>query len=256
MKLKFLGTGTSQGIPVIGSTHPVCLSTDSKDKRLRASVLITDEQEKKILIDCGPDFRQQMLSNGETTVDALLLTHEHNDHIIGLDDLRPIIFRKGEHTPIYALQRVAEEVKNRFPYAFTEERYPGAPGFDLHPIQGLHSFKIGETEILPLPVTHFQLPILGFKFKNLAYITDASYIDENTKEHLKGLDFFIINCLRKNPEHNAHFILPQILELVEELSPKMTYLTHISNRFGFHADIAKELPAHIQPAYDGLEIDF
>lgn len=255
MKLKFLGTGTSQGIPVIGSTHPVCLSKEQKDKRLRASVMITDSEEKKILIDCGPDFRQQMISNEENNVDALLITHEHNDHVIGLDDLRPIIFRNGKDTPIYCSEKVANEIKNRFPYAFAEKKYPGAPSFDLIKIEN-KTFKIGKTEITPIEVLHYKLPVFGFKFKNLAYITDASYISEKEQEKLKNLDILIINCLRKDEPHIAHFILPDILELEKKLKPKIIYLTHISNKFGFHNEIERITPENIHPAYDGLEIEF
>ena len=255
MKLKFLGTGTSQGIPVIGSTHPVCLSTNPKDKRLRSSVMITDDEGKKILIDCGPDFRQQMLTNQESNVDALLITHEHNDHIIGLDDLRPIIFQKRKDISIYCLPRVGKEIKNRFPYAFTEDKYPGAPSFEIKEI-GNEPFIIENTEITPIQVIHYKLPILGYKFKNLAYITDASFISEEEQEKLKNLDVLIINCLRKDEPHVAHYILPEILELVEKLQPKTTYLTHISNRFGFHDEIEAMTPANIHPAHDGLEIEF
>ena len=255
MKLKFLGTGTSQGIPVIGSTHPVCLSTNPKDKRLRSSVMITDDEGKKILIDCGPDFRQQMLTNQESNVDALLITHEHNDHIIGLDDLRPIIFQKRKDISIYCLSRVGKEIQNRFPYAFTEDKYPGAPSFEITEI-GNEPFIIENTEITPIQVIHYKLPILGYKFKNLAYITDASFISEEEQEKLKNLDVLIINCLRKDEPHVAHYILPEILELVEKLQPKTTYLTHISNRFGFHDEIEAMTPANIHPAHDGLEIEF
>ena len=255
MKLKFLGTGTSQGIPVIGSTHPVCLSTNPKDKRLRSSVMITDDEGKKILIDCGPDFRQQMLTNQESNVDALLITHEHNDHIIGLDDLRPIIFQKRKDISIYCLSRVGKEIQNRFPYAFTEDKYPGAPSFEIKEI-GNEPFIIENTEITPIQVIHYKLPILGYKFKNLAYITDASFISEEEQEKLKNLDVLIINCLRKDEPHVAHYILPEILELVEKLQPKTTYLTHISNRFGFHDEIEAMTPINIHPAHDGLEIAF
>ena len=255
MKLKFLGTGTSQGIPVIGSTHPVCLSTNPKDKRLRSSVMITDDEGKKILIDCGPDFRQQMLTNQESNVDALLITHEHNDHIIGLDDLRPIIFQKRKDISIYCLPRVGKEIQNRFKYAFTEDKYPGAPSFEIKEI-GNEPFVIENTEITPIQVIHYKLPILGYKFKNLAYITDASFISEEEQEKLKNLDVLIINCLRKDEPHVAHYILPEILELVEKLQPKTTYLTHISNRFGFHDEIEAMTLANIHPAHDGLEIEF
>ena len=217
--------------------------------------MITDDDGKKILIDCGPDFRQQMLTNKENTVDALLVTHEHNDHIIGLDDLRPIIFQKKQDVSIYCLPRVGNEIKNRFPYAFSETKYPGAPSFQLNFINE-EIFKLGNTEITPIKVLHHQLPILGFKIKNLVYITDASNISEEEKWKLKNLDFLIINCLRKTEPHIAHYILPEILELVEELQPKTTYLTHISNKFGFHQEIENELPEHIRPAYDGLEIEF
>lgn len=255
MKLKFLGTGTSQGIPVIGSTHPVCLSTNQKDKRLRASVMITDDAGKKILIDCGPDFRQQMLINNEPTVDFLLLTHEHNDHVIGLDDLRPIIFQKRKDIPIYSLSRVNLEIKNRFPYAFSENKYPGAPSFELTNIEN-KPFFIGNTYITPIEVLHYNLPVFGYKFKNLAYITDASYISDEEKHKLVDLDYLIINCLRKEEPHISHFILPEIIALVDELKPKKTFLTHISNKFGFHDEEEKALPPNIHLAYDGLEIEF
>ena len=255
MKLKFLGTGTSQGIPVIGSTHPVCLSTNKKDKRLRASVIITDDEHQKILIDCGPDFRQQMLNNHEKTIDALLITHEHNDHVIGLDDLRPIIFQKRQDITIYSMPRVNNEIKKRFPYAFAENKYPGAPSFELINIEN-KPFFIGNTYITPIEVLHYNLPVLGYKFKNLAYITDASYISDEEKHKLVDLDYLIINCLRKEEPHISHFILPEIIALVDELKPKKTFLTHISNKFGFHEEEEKALPSNIHLAYDGLEIEF
>ncbi len=255
MLLKFLGTGTSQGIPVIGSQHPVCLSNNQKDKRLRTSALVTSDAGKKILIDCGPDFRQQMLMNQEEQIDAVLITHEHNDHIIGLDDLRPLIFKNKVSMPIYCNSRVAEEIKDRFPYAFKDKKYPGAPSFDLFEIEDRFTL-FDEVNVQPIDIIHSDINILGFKFKNLAYITDASKIDEKEKKKLKNLDFFIINCLRKTEPHHSHFILPQILELVDELQPKKTYLIHISHHLGFHDEVENELPDHIHLAYDGLEIEF
>ncbi len=255
MLLKFLGTGTSQGIPVIGSQHPVCLSNNKKDKRLRTSALVTSDAGKKILIDCGPDFRQQMLMNQEEQIDAVLITHEHNDHIIGLDDLRPLIFKNKVSMPIYCNSRVAEEIKDRFPYAFKDKKYPGAPSFDLFEIEDRFTL-FDEVNVQPIDIIHSDINILGFKFKNLAYITDASKIDEKEKKKLKNLDFFIINCLRKTEPHHSHFILPQILELVDELQPKKTYLIHISHHLGFHDEVENELPDHIHLAYDGLEIEF
>lgn len=254
MKLKFLGTGTSQGIPVIGSKHPVCLSKDYRDKRLRTSAMITTDEGKKILIDCGPDFRQQMLANEEASVDAVLLTHEHNDHVIGLDDLRPIIFNNQTDMPIYCMDRVAYEIRHRFPYAFAEERYPGAPSFALHVING--PIKLLNLDITPIEVQHFIIPIFGYRIKNLAYITDAKEINSKEKDKLKNLEVLVINCLRKEEPHPSHYILPDILALVEELKPKQTFLTHISHHLGFHEEISNELPNHIQPAYDGLEINF
>ncbi|OPC66415.1 MBL fold metallo-hydrolase [Elizabethkingia miricola] len=255
MRLKFLGTGTSQGVPTIGCTDPVCLSENPKDKRLRSSVLVTTDDDRKILIDCGPDFRQQMLTQQEHNVDAVLLTHEHNDHVIGLDDMRPIIFRNKKDMPIYCRQRTGDEVKKRFPYAFSDEKYPGAPSFEMHFLDN-RPFKLLDTEIVPIEITHYKIDIFGYKFKNTAYITDASAISDMEKDKLRNLDYFIINCLRKDNPHPAHFILPQILELVEELKPKQTYLTHLSHHIGFHDEMNQELPSHIQLAFDGQEIVF
>lgn len=254
MKLKFLGTGTSQGVPVIGCTHPVCLSDDPKDKRLRSSAIVTTDCGKKILIDCGPDFRMQMLTNNETNIDAVLITHEHNDHVIGLDDLRPLIFKNDKKMPIYCMERVSDEIQQRFPYAFAKVWYPGAPTFELHVIND--AFEIDDCKITPIPVMHGELPIFGFKFKNLVYITDASDIAFSEKEKLKNLDVLIINCLRKEPLHHSHYTLPEILELLNELKPQKTFLTHISHHLGFHNEVEKELPQDVFLAYDGLEINF
>lgn len=254
MELKFLGTGTSQGVPVIGCKCEVCASPNFKDKRFRSSALVTTEAGKKILIDCGPDFRMQMLQNKEEQIDAVLLTHEHNDHVIGLDDLRPLIFRNRKNIDIYSNKRVGDEVKNRFPYAFADVKYPGAPSFNIHEIQ--EPFTILDTDIIPIEVMHYNIPIYGFKFKKLAYITDASFISDAEKEKLKGLDYLILNCIRKEELHPAHFILPQILELFAELKPKKMYLTHISHHLGLHDETEQELPENLHLAYDGLEIQF
>lgn len=253
MKLKFLGTGTSQGIPVIGSYHPVCLSENPKDRRLRSSALITTDSGKKILIDCGPDFRQQMLINNEENIDAVLLTHEHNDHVIGLDDLRPLIFKNGKRMPLYAMERVGNEVKNRFPYAFLDVRYPGVPSFEMHTVNG--GFEVENQKIIPVEVMHGKIPILGYRIHNLAYITDASFISENEMKKLQNLDVFIINSLRKTEPHASHFILPETLELIEMLKPKVSYLIHISHHLGFHDEVEAELPENVHLAYDGLEIE-
>ena len=254
MKLKFLGSGTSQGVPVIACHCAVCTSRNSKDKRLRSSALMTTDSEKKILIDCGPDFRMQMLENKEEQIDAVLLTHEHNDHVIGLDDLRPLIFRNGKNIDLYCQKRVGDEVKSRFPYAFSDVKYPGAPSFDLHEIE--KPFSIFNTEIIPVEVMHSKIPILGFKLNKLAYITDASFISDQEKEKLKHLDYLILNCIRKEDLHPAHFILPQVLELFKELQPKKLYLTHISHQLGLHDEVEQELPENVHLAYDGLELQF
>lgn len=254
MQLKFLGTGTSQGVPVIGCGCSVCKSCNDKDKRFRSSVIITTDVGKKILIDCGPDFRQQMLINDEKIVDAVLLTHEHNDHVIGLDDMRPLIFRSKKDMEIFCLKRVGEEVKFRFEYAFAEDKYPGAPSFELHEIS--ENFQLFDAFVEPINVLHYKLPILGFKFKNIAYITDASYISDSEKNKIKNLDYLILNCIRKKDPHPAHFILEDILKLYEELTPKQLYLTHISHHFGKHEEEELQLTQNIHLAYDGLEIEF
>lgn len=254
MKLKFLGTGTSQGVPVIGSHHPVCLSKNPKDKRLRTSALITTALNKKILIDCGPDFRQQMLVNNEENVHSVLLTHEHNDHVIGLDDLRPLIFKNGENMPVYCMERVGKEVESRFPYAFSKVKYPGAPNFDLHLIKD--NFEIFDEKIIPIEVMHGKIPILGYRIRNMAYITDASNIHEKEMEKLTNLEVLVLNALRKSEPHPTHYILPEALEVISKLRPKTAYLTHISHYLGFHDEVEASLPEGVHLAYDGLEIEF
>ncbi|ACU07931.1 Metal-dependent hydrolases of the beta-lactamase superfamily I; PhnP protein [Flavobacteriaceae bacterium 3519-10] len=254
MKLKFLGSGTSQGIPVIGCHCEVCSSTDHRDRRMRSSALVSTNSNKKILIDCGPDFRFQMLDNQEDNIDAVMLTHEHNDHVIGLDDLRPLIFKNRHDMPLYCSARVGNEIKQRFSYAFADVKYPGAPSFQLHEING--SFTLFDVEITPVEVMHHLIPIYGFKVNKLAYITDASAISDAEKEKLRNLDYLILNCIRKEHPHPAHFILPQILELNKELQPKKMYLTHISHHLGRHAQTESELPENVHLAYDGLELEF
>ncbi len=253
-KITFFGTGTSQGVPVIGSLHPVCVSNDFKDKRLRSSIYV-EIFGKCILIDCGPDFRQQMLVNEKSRVDAILLTHEHNDHVLGLDDVRPINFASNKNMKLYGLLRVLNEVKMRFPYAFSEEKYPGIPAFDLYEV-GNQNFFIDEIEIIPIEISHGLLSILGFRILNIAYITDASYIDKSQVDKLMNLDVLIINSLRKENPHKAHFILPETLKMIEKINPKKAYITHISHLMGFHEVVQKELPENIFLAYDGLEVEF
>ncbi len=251
-KLTFLGTGTSQGIPVIGSTHPVCLSANPKDKRLRSSALVNYDG-LDLLIDCGTDFRQQMLRENKSNVDAVLITHEHTDHVGGLDDLRPINFIKEEDIPLYGLPRVLEDIKRRYAYAFAEIKYPGTPGFELCPVET--NFKIGNVSIEPIHVIHGKLPILGYKIGGLSYVTDASYLVEEEIEKIKNSEILVINALRIKP-HISHLSLEQALELIERVKPEKAFLTHISFNLGFHNEVQKALPENVFLAYDGLTVEF
>ena len=253
-QLIFLGTGTSQGVPVIGSNHPVCLSENPKDKRLRASAFV-QYNELNLLIDCGPDFRQQMLREKLNAVDAILVTHEHNDHIIGLDDVRPLNFRTKKDMPVYAQQRVLDEIQYRFPYIFAANKYPGAPSVKLNPIDH-ESFSIGGVQISPLPVMHGNLPTLGFRIGNMAYLTDISHIPETTFALLENLDILVIDALRKEPEHYSHLTLSQAVAYAGKIGARNTYFTHLSHHIGFYEEVNKELPENMHLAYDGLRLNF
>ena len=252
MKITFLGTGTSQGIPVISSSHPVCLSADKRDKRLRVSILIEWEAHAYV-IDCGPDFRYQMLRENVSKIDGVIFTHEHADHTAGLDDLRPFSFQSGA-VPVYAQKRVLENLAYRFDYIFNEkDKYPGAPS--VHQIEVKNaSFHIENLEVIPIEVNHGKIKIFGYRFNNVAYLTDVKTIDDNEKEKLKGLDILIINAIR-HKWHYSHLNLEEALNIIEELKPKKTYLTHISHHLGFHAEVEKELPDNVFLAYDKLVIN-
>lgn len=253
LRITFLGTGTSQGIPIIGSTHPVCMSTDPRDKRLRVSILIEFEGANYV-IDCGPDFRQQMLSNKVTHLEALLFTHEHADHTAGLDDIRPFFFRQGD-IPIYAHQRVLDELKKRFEYIFeTENRYPGAPAVEVYEVTNNVLFEINDLQVEPVNVMHGKLQVFGYRFGNFAYLTDVKTIAAEEKEKLRDLDVLVVNALREEP-HYSHFNLEEALAFVEEIKPKKTYFTHISHLLGFHAEVEKQLPENVHLAYDGLQLE-
>lgn len=252
MKITFLGTGTSQGIPIIGSKHEVCLSSDVKDKRLRSSILL-EWEDATFVIDCGPDFRQQLLRAKVDKLDGILFTHYHADHTAGLDDVRPFSQRKG-HIEFYCDQTVAENLKERFAYIFaTENRYAGAPKVLLNLIDN-QDFKLGNRIIQPIEVMHGWLKIFGYRIDNFAYITDAKTIDPKAKDKLKGLDILVVNALRKEP-HPTHFNLEEALNFINDIKPKKAYLTHISNRLGFHEAVSKELPSNVFLAYDGLIVD-
>lgn len=252
MKITFLGTGTSQGIPVIGSRHEVCLSSDQKDKRFRCSLLMEWEGAVYI-IDCGPDFRQQLLAAEVDQLDGILFTHYHADHTAGLDDIRPFSQRDGA-VAMYMDQTVSENLRERFAYIFaTENRYVGAPKVSIHVIEN-KPFMLSGKSIQPVEVIHGNLKIFGYKIDKMAYITDAKSVSEKEKEKLKDLDILIVNALRKEP-HPTHFNLEEALEFISELNPGRAYLTHISHRLGFHKEVSKELPDNVFLAYDGLVID-
>ncbi len=252
MKVYFLGTGTSQGIPVIGSEHPVCKSADSRDKRLRVSVLITWES-FSFVIDCGPDFRQQMLQSDCAKLDAILFTHEHADHTAGIDDIRPFNFRQGV-IPIYAHERVIDNLKRRFGYVFeTENRYPGAPSVKTNTVVNNVSFELGNKTIVPINVMHGDLQVFGYRIDGFAYLTDVKTIAPEETSKLKGLKVLVVNALR-NEIHNTHFNLQEALDFIALVQPEKTYLTHISHLFGFHETIQSNLPENVFLAYDNLEI--
>ncbi|MGO2102563.1 MAG: MBL fold metallo-hydrolase [Psychroflexus halocasei] len=251
MKITFLGTGTSQGIPIIGSKHPVCLSQNSKDKRLRVSVMI-EWDDYRYIVDCGPDFRQQMLRHDVDRIDGILFTHEHNDHVIGLDDIRPFYFRQSDIS-VYAEDRVIGELKKRFEYVFQEEnKYPGAPTLDVNLVD-IESFKLKNMQVQPIRVYHNKLPVFGYRMNDFAYVTDAKTIPDSEMEKLKGLKVLVLNALRLKP-HHSHFNLEEALEIISILKPEKAYLTHISHLLGFHDDVEAELPENVYLAYDNLQI--
>ncbi|EIA08062.1 MBL fold metallo-hydrolase [Flavobacterium frigoris] len=252
MKVYFLGTGTSQGIPVIGSDHPVCKSTDNKDKRLRVSVWISWE-EHSYVIDCGPDFRQQMLASNCQHVDGILFTHEHSDHTAGIDDIRPFNFKQGK-IPIYAHQRVIDNLKSRFDYVFaTVDRYPGAPSVKTIEVVNNELFTLGDKKIIPVNVMHGDLQVFGYRIDDFAYVTDAKTVAENEISKLKNLKVLVINALREE-QHISHFNLQEALDFIALVKPEKAYLTHVSHMLGFHEEVQKRLPENVYLAYDNLEI--
>jgi len=252
MTVTFLGTGTSQGIPIIGSTHPVCLSSDFKDKRLRVSVLI-EWDNYSYVIDCGPDFRQQMLRAGCDRIDGIVFTHEHSDHVLGFDDIRPFYFRQGD-IPIYAHKRVLKALKKRFDYVFkTKNKYPGAPTVIQNRIKN-EPFLLKNLEVIPVNGKHDKLQVFGFKFGDFAYLTDMKTVKAEEVEKIKNVKVLVVNALRIEP-HPSHFNLEEALQFIAEVNPETAYLTHISHLLGFHEAIQKKLPKNVFLAYDGLEIN-
>ncbi len=251
MKITFLGTGTSKGIPVIGSKDPVCLSKDAKDTRMRSSVLL-QWNDFNYVIDCGPDFRQQILNSKIKTLDGILFTHYHADHTAGLDDVRPFCDRLGS-IPIYAKKDVIHNLKERFDYIFrTENRYLGAPSLSVNRVRN-KTFSIKNMEVIPIKVKHGTLKIFGYRFDKFAYITDCKYISKKELEKLKNLDVLVLNALRIQ-NHPTHLNLQEALEMIAIIKPKKAYFTHISHKLGFHSEVSKNLPENVFLSYDGLEV--
>jgi phosphoribosyl 1,2-cyclic phosphate phosphodiesterase len=255
MSVTFLGTGTSQGVPVIGCECDTCLSQNAKDKRLRSSVLV-QVNGTNVLIDAGPDLRQQMLRQNVRHLAAILLTHEHNDHTIGLDDIRPFNFMQGGDMPLYALQRVIDDIKVKFAYVFAENPYPGSPRMVCHSIKEGDIFPVQELfYVEAIHVLHGNLPILGFRFGQFAYITDASTLDVSTINQLKGVDTLVLNALRYR-KHNTHFNFDEAVSVAALIGARQTYFTHLSHEMGYYDDLLEKLPPSILPAYDGLKISW
>lgn len=252
MRVTFLGTGTSQGIPVIACSCHVCQSMHPYDKRLRCSILIEHEG-KNVVIDTGPDFRQQMLRENVQYLDAVLFTHEHKDHIAGLDDIRAFNFKSKNALDLYASSRVQTALKREFYYAFEEEKYPGSMIVNLHEIDK-NPLKICNINFVPIEMMHFKMPVTGFRFNDFTYITDAKTITEEEKEKIKGTKILVLNALRQT-EHHSHLNLREALEWIEELKPQRAYLTHISHLMGKHDEVESTLPENVQIAYDGLKIE-
>lgn len=252
MKITFLGTGTSQGVPVIGCDCEVCRSENKLDKRLRVSILIETE-DKRMVIDSGPDFRYQMLRAKVTDLDAIIFTHEHKDHIAGLDDIRPFNYLRKKIIDVYATNRVQQALKREFSYIFSDKIYPGIPQINLHTIDN-EPFNVGNNKIIPIEVMHYKLPVLGFRLGDFTYITDAKTIEDAEIEKIKGSKIVVLNALQKD-SHISHFTLDEAVKMAQKIGADTTYLTHISHNMGLHAEVEKQLPANIRLAYDGLSFE-
>ncbi len=249
MKVTFLGTGTSQGIPVIACDCRVCTSENPKDNRLRTSILI-EENNQTIVIDTGPDFRQQMLRENVQKLDAIVFTHQHKDHVAGMDDIRAFNYKFKKDMDIYCTAEVEEALIREFPYVFSSYKYPGVPEIKVHNIKN-EPFNINGVELIPIEGLHYKLPVFGYRIKDFVYLTDVSFVSEREKEKMKGAEVIVLDALRKTP-HISHFTMDQAVELLEELKPKQGYLIHISHLMGMHNEVVKELPNFIKPAHDGL----
>ena len=252
MKVTFLGTGTSQGIPVIACDCKVCTSKNPKDNRLRTSILI-EENNQTIVIDTGPDFRQQMLRENVQKLDAIVFTHQHKDHVAGMDDIRAFNYKFKKDMDIYCTAEVEEALIREFPYVFSAYKYPGVPEIKVHNIKN-EPFIINGVELIPIEGLHYKLPVFGYRIKDFVYLTDVSFVSEREKEKMKGAEVIVLDALRKTP-HISHFTMEQAVELLEELKPKQGYLIHISHLMGKHNEVVKELPNFIKPSHDGLILE-
>ena len=252
MKVTFLGTGTSQGIPVIACDCEVCKSTNPKDNRLRTSVLI-EADNQTIVIDTGPDFRQQMLRENVQKLDAIVFTHQHKDHVAGMDDVRAFNYKLKKDMDVYCTAEVEKALIREFPYVFSSYKYPGVPAIKIHNITN-KKFNIGGVKILPIEALHYKLRVFGYRIKDFVYLTDISEISEKEKEKMKGAEVIVLDALRKSP-HISHLSLNQAVDLLEQLSPKQAYLIHISHLMGLHNELEKELPDFIKPSFDGLRLE-
>jgi phosphoribosyl 1,2-cyclic phosphate phosphodiesterase len=252
MKITFLGTGTSQGIPVIACGCEVCTSSNPKDNRLRVSVMI-EVDGKNIVIDSGPDFRQQMLRENVKTLEAVVFTHEHKDHVAGLDDVRAFNYFSGKHMDVYANEQVQVALKREFHYVFSGANYPGIPRINVIDIDTA-PFDVSGVKFIPIQVLHYKLPVLGFRVNDFTYITDANFISDEEIEKIKGTKVLVLNALRRE-KHISHFTLEEALELVKKINPEKAYFTHISHQLGLHDEVSKELPANVELAHDGLVVE-
>lgn len=252
LKITVLGSGTSQGVPVIACPCDVCSSGDRRDKRLRSSILV-ETGNTTVVVDAGPDFRQQMLRAGVKHVDAILITHTHKDHIAGLDDVRSFNYLSGKAMTIYACQRDQDELRQEFRYAFSENPYPGVPEFDLRDLS-THDFMVGDIHIQPVELIHMKLKVFGFRFGDFAYLTDVNFVPAESMNKLRGIQTLMIDALRKQP-HPSHFNLNQAIDISRQLNARATWFTHISHLMGKHAQVERELPDGMHLAYDGLQLN-
>jgi phosphoribosyl 1,2-cyclic phosphate phosphodiesterase len=252
LRITLLGTGTSLGVPIIGCDCPVCNSDDPKDNRLRSSALV-EWNDQIFLIDAGPDFRQQMLRTRVKRIDAILLTHEHKDHVSGLDDIRALYFLHRKAIDIYAEKRVQDSIRKDFAYVFSVIQYPGIPQMNLHHISP-GSIEINGQEIIAIRSLHYKLPILGFRFGDFTYISDSNYLAPEEMNKIKGTKVLVLNALRWEA-HLSHNSIPEAIRIIEEIKPEKAYLTHLSHQAGKYSDLISQLPAGIEPGYDGLVIE-